>query len=97
MEILNKKDKLEYLDQLIKQERTGISVEKIKLRSVFRLIDTLRCLGAPIDQDKFRETYYYKKEGRIVLGFQSNVDLKKIKGGRKVKTNRIWQSRKLPL
>ena len=49
MEIRNEKDKLEYLDQLIRQERTGISVEKIKLRSVFRLIDTLRCLGAPID------------------------------------------------
>ena len=47
MEILNKKDKLEYLDQLIRQKRTGTSVEiakklDISKRSVFKLIYTTK-------------------------------------------------------
>ena len=72
MSYYNYLEKLFYLAELIKQEKTGTAAnlaEKLKVseRTIFRYLDELRMNGAYIDYSKRQKTYILK----------NNFDLKK--------------------
>jgi len=79
------------LDQLIRLQ-TGNAKDLAKRlnvceKTVFNLIDKVKeQYKAPVLFDKYKNTYYYSRPGRIVLEFQSGIietdDMKKIKGGK---------------
>ncbi|HFA49989.1 MAG TPA: HTH domain-containing protein [Bacteroidetes bacterium] len=58
------------LDQLIRLKATGTPKELAKRlgkseSTIYRLIDSMRCLGFPIIYDKQRRSYRYEKEVRF--------------------------------
>jgi predicted DNA-binding transcriptional regulator YafY len=79
--------RLERIDQLIRQERTGNAPAfanrlEISVRQLYNLIDELKDLGLPIEYCRTRQTFYYRVHCRII--FEIRVDdpdpLKKRKG-----------------
>jgi len=66
--------RLEQLDQLIRLKATGDpkSLAKklnISLRSTYDYINTLKSLGAPINYNRQKGTYYYDEHGRFEFKF----------------------------
>ena len=72
--------RLEHLDYLIRVKATGNprSLAKklnISLRTVHEYISTLKALGAPINYNRVKGTYYYDENGRFCFKFmKSNPD-----------------------
>ena len=68
-------DRLERLDHLIRIKATGspqVLARKlyVSVRTVFGYIEILRSLGAPIDYNKHKETYYYTEPGFFYFKFR---------------------------
>ena len=64
MKFIEKKEKLDYMIALIKQERTGSAEEFsshifVSKRTLIRYIDELREMGYPIGYCIYRNTYYF--------------------------------------
>lgn len=64
--------RFEWLDQLIRQERTGnppalASRIGVSVRQLYYLIDELKDLGMPIDYSRTRKTFYYRSKCRLVF------------------------------
>jgi predicted DNA-binding transcriptional regulator YafY len=64
MKFIEKKEKLDYMIALIKQERTGSAEEFsnhifVSKRTLLRYIDELRELGYQIGYCIYRNTYYF--------------------------------------
>ncbi len=62
--------RLEYLDSLIRISATGnprtlAKKLNISLRATYDYINMLKSLGAPINYDRYKETYYYGETGRF--------------------------------
>ncbi|WP_268122025.1 HTH domain-containing protein [Roseivirga pacifica] len=71
---------------LIKRRGTGSPEQlanrlQISKASLFRNIDTMKALGAPIVYDFTGNTYYYDYEVDFNFGFISDCDAKKYNGG----------------
>jgi predicted DNA-binding transcriptional regulator YafY len=71
-------DRLKTLDRLIRTKATGSPKQlakkmEISERTLFRLIDCLRSLGAPVVYCKNRACYYYEEEGLINFCFQKAI------------------------
>ncbi len=90
MKLLNEKERIEYLDQLIRLNATGNAhTLAVKLnvtdRTVFRMLNQLKKLGCPIYFNRAKNSYCYEYEGHIVIKFEktkiNNIDLQKISGG----------------
>jgi len=69
--------RLEYLDSLIRLSATGnpkalAKKLNISLRATYHYINLLRELGAPINYNRHRETYYYGEQGRFNFKFIKN-------------------------
>jgi predicted DNA-binding transcriptional regulator YafY len=65
--ILKRISQLHRLDDLIRRKATGTPnelAEKLNFseRTTFNLLDELRALGASIEYDKFRESYFYSED-----------------------------------
>jgi predicted DNA-binding transcriptional regulator YafY len=65
--ILKRISQLSRLDDFIRRKATGTPIElaeKLNLseRTIFNLLDELRALGASIEYDKFRESYFYSED-----------------------------------
>ncbi|MDF2191992.1 HTH domain-containing protein [Paraflavitalea sp. CAU 1676] len=68
-------DRLQTLDRLIRIKGTGTPKQladrlDISERTLYRLIDTMRSLGAPIAYSESRQSYYYIEEGTFTFNFQ---------------------------
>jgi len=72
--------RLEHLDYLIRVKATGNPKSLahklgISLRTVHEYIGTLKALGAPINYNRVKGTYYYDENGSFCFKFmKSNVD-----------------------
>ncbi|MDI6402566.1 hypothetical protein QLX67_11215 [Balneolaceae bacterium ANBcel3] len=84
-------NRIKRLDALIRQKRTGPPVELaeklgISERWLYVLLEDLKLeLGCPIQYDRRRQSYVYKKPGKVIIGFTGEVEAwqaKKISGGR---------------
>jgi len=75
MSLHNYLNRIERLDALIRQRRTGSPKEladklEISERWLFRLLEELRMeLNCPIRYCRRTRTYFYKRKGRIRIGF----------------------------
>jgi len=68
------KNRLEQIDQLIRQKRTGNAMqfaEKIGVsrRQIYNFLDDLKNLGMEIEYDRNSGTYYYKKLYKLRFTF----------------------------
>ncbi len=74
MTLTDRHHRIERLDQLIRQHCTG-SAKKIAEhlgvheRTVFEELDIMRAMGADIQWDSRRHTYYYVQPGRFRFGW----------------------------
>jgi len=64
--------RFEWLDQLIRQEKTGNPPALarrigVSVRQLYYLIDELRDLGLPVDYCRTRKTFYYRSRCRLVF------------------------------
>lgn len=89
MKLLNEKEKIERIDQLIRLNATGNAhtlADKLNIteRTVFRILNQLKELGCPIYFNKAKNSYCYEYEGHIVIKFEEtkSFDLNAIKGGK---------------
>ena len=84
MNVIDLKDKIERLDQLIRLKATGVPKQLAKKfntteRNIYRLLNQLKEMGCPIYFDKERESYCYKNEGQIIFKFEpKSADIKAI-------------------
>ena len=74
MNILKEKNRLEYMDLLIRQCRTGNAHEfarklRISRSTLMRYLEELRILGCPIIYCTNSKTYKYKKDGKLIFDF----------------------------
>jgi len=75
MTILEQTEKMEYLNYLIKNKCTGSAKNlskklDVSIQSIYRLLDTMRNMGCPIEYSKALNSYFYKTPGDICLKFQ---------------------------
>jgi predicted DNA-binding transcriptional regulator YafY len=66
MSFIKKLERIERIDQLIKLRATGTPEElasklAISESSLYDTLSTMKDLGAPIEYDKYLETYYYSQ------------------------------------
>ena len=69
------------LDHLIHQKCTGTLVEcakkmEVSPRSVYKYLKLLRSLGAWIEFSRDLNTYYYGREGRLLIQLSRKIDTK---------------------
>lgn len=90
MALYNYLNRIERLDALIRQKRTGSPKELadklgISERWLYILMDELKTeLGCPIRYSRRRRSYIYEKPGKITIGFTSELEswqMKKVSGG----------------
>ena len=72
MHLFKQIDRLNLLDKLISQKRTGSPVSFAKrldlsVSRLARIIEYLRETGAPIQYDRALQTYFYESEYRILI------------------------------
>ncbi len=72
MKFLEEIERLKRLDQLIRLKATGTPAQlasrlHISERTVYKEIDTLRLLGAPVEFCKVRNSYCYSYEVEVRL------------------------------
>ncbi|MCT4637983.1 MAG: hypothetical protein N4A72_09760 [Bacteroidales bacterium] len=78
MTFIERLNKIERIDQLIKLKATGNMIElsrKIKLseRQTWRYIDDLKNMGAEIEYSKELDSYVYKNDFYYSLGIAKKV------------------------
>lgn len=67
-------ENLKKIDELISRRNTGKPAEmavKIdcSLTTLFTYMSMMREMGAPIQYNKHKHTYFYEEEGSFVIGF----------------------------
>jgi hypothetical protein len=89
MKFLEVNNKLEQLDQLLRQNKTGCAAtlaDRLDVceRTVHNLFDILRALGAKIAYSKYRKSYGYKNKISIQFLKCKIENEEKIVGGKKI-------------
>ena len=81
-------ERLERMDQLIRRKATGSPnqfAEKMGINrsTLMRNLAEIKRLGAEIQYDPIRQTYFYEESGRLEIGFKkiSNDQMKNRSGG----------------
>jgi hypothetical protein len=90
MSILKYIDRLKRMDDLIRRRATGTAQEfaeklHISPSQLFQDLKEMRALGAPIDYCQKRKSYFYEKEGKLVLDFAAEGQ--SLKGGQNIFEN----------
>jgi Mn-dependent DtxR family transcriptional regulator len=90
MSILKYIDRLKRMDDLIRRKATGTAQEfaeklGISPSQLFQDLKEMRTLGAPIDYCPKRKSYFYEKEGKLVLDFATEGQA--LKGGQNIFEN----------
>jgi hypothetical protein len=67
-------ENLKKIDELISRRSTGKPAEMAvkldcSLTTLFTYMSMMRSMGAPIQYNKYKQTYYYEEEGSFVIGF----------------------------
>ena len=67
-------NRLERLDYLIRKKSSGSSQElaeklEVSKRTIYEYLEILKSLGAEIEYDNRKKTYYYKKSGKFNFRF----------------------------
>lgn len=67
-------EQIKNINQLIVKKNTGKPAEMAvkldcSLTTLFTYLSMMRAMGAPIQYNKFKQTYYYEEEGDFVIGF----------------------------
>jgi predicted DNA-binding transcriptional regulator YafY len=67
-------EQIKKINQLIVKKNTGKPAEMAvkldcSLTTLFTYLSMMRTMGAPIQYNKFKQTYYYEEEGDFVIGF----------------------------
>ncbi len=97
MNIIDIKEKLDRIDQLISLKATGTPKELARKfntneRTIYRIIKQLKEMGCPIYFDKIRGSYCYKQQGKLLFKFKPKIaDIKVIEDIEK------WGGGKIPL
>jgi predicted DNA-binding transcriptional regulator YafY len=70
-EIINR---LRYIDILIRENKTGNAedlavIVGVSVRTVYKYLDLMKRLGAPIAFNTLSKTYYYETEGSFICAF----------------------------
>jgi DNA binding protein with HTH domain len=70
-EIINR---LRYIDILIRENKTGnaedLAIEVgVSARTIYKYLDLMKRLGAPIAFNALSKTYYYETEGSFICAF----------------------------
>lgn len=73
-EIFNRIKRIDYLIQI---KGTGTAAEladklEISRAQIYEYLNLMKDFGAPIKYCKFRQSYYYDKEGQFITSFISN-------------------------
>lgn len=104
MKLLESLERIERIDQLVRLKATGTPKclarrLEISERSIHRLIEMMKSMGAPIYYSISRQSYCYEKEVEFRFGFYLNDGhSEELFGGTGspfeyfYKTVRIWQS-----
>jgi predicted DNA-binding transcriptional regulator YafY len=79
MRFIDEVHRFERLALLIRLENTGPPDELAKTfnvtpRTLYRLLDDMKEVGAPICYDKKRQSYYYKNEGKFIIRFEYKTE-----------------------
>ncbi len=99
--IIKQIELIERIDQLIRLQATGppgalASRLEISRTNVYRLIDTMRDLNAPIEYNHGIQSFVYKKEVKFSFGFVtielSQSEARSTYGGTYLKTHNIYNS-----
>lgn len=77
MDTIKYVERLKSMDKLIFIKSTGtpkMLAKKIGVKewTLYKLIREMKILGAPIKYSKALKTYYYKTEGRLIVGFSNS-------------------------
>lgn len=92
MKLLQQINLIERIDQLIRMRATGTPKDladrlELSQATVFRLIDIIKELGAPVEYNLSRQSYVYSEDVNFQCGFfLSNLtrnDAKEVNGGYK--------------
>jgi predicted DNA-binding transcriptional regulator YafY len=73
--MLNEIKRLQYIDNLIREHKTGNAEELaevvgVSVRTVYKYLDIMKKFGAPIAFNALSRTYYYEMEGSFVCAFR---------------------------
>ncbi len=79
MQLFKYIERINLMDQLIRQGRTGTQTEfanrlGLSVSRLARIIEYLKGIGAPLEYDRSRNTYYYDEEYSI----QIKVDIQQL-------------------
>ncbi len=74
MAILDYIQRINRIDNLIRLKATGTAKELadkigVSRRMVYNYIETMKELGAPIEYDSAKQTFYYSDNGKFYLGY----------------------------
>ena len=106
MNFIQQIERLQKLNKLIEQEKTGTPKELAKRlgvtrRTLYRMIESIRLLGVYIEYDRKSMTFYYQDSDRIDIQFSLRIlhddEIKKIAGGIQLFSFRaiFWHGAKL--
>ncbi|MEO9870336.1 MAG: DNA-binding protein [Ekhidna sp.] len=91
MNFLHQIERLQKLNKLIEQERTGTPEElasrlRVKERTLYEILDSIKSLGVVLKYDKKRKTYYYQEGDILQINFKlsvlKNEEIQRVFGGR---------------
>lgn len=79
MQLFKYIERINLMDRLIRQRRTGTQAEfatrlGLSVSRLARIIEYLKGIGAPLEYDRSRNTYYYQEEYSI----QIKVDIQQL-------------------
>lgn len=71
-------ERLQTIDHLIRIKGTGTPAAlakrmRISERTLFEFLKMMRELGAPIEYDRYKESYYYSEKGGFNVRFSQSV------------------------
>ncbi len=71
-------ERLQTVDHLIKIKGTGKPAQlakrlRISERTLYEFLKMMKDLGAPIEYDRYKETYYYGEKGGFNIRFIKNL------------------------
>ena len=71
-------DRLQTIDDLIRIKGTGKPAQlakrlRISERTLYEFLKMMKELGAPIEYDRYKESYYYSEKGGFNIRFSKNL------------------------
>ncbi|HVI46789.1 MAG TPA: HTH domain-containing protein [Chitinophaga sp.] len=71
-------DRLQTIDYLIRIKGTGKPAQlakrlRISERTLYEFLKMMKELGAPIEYDRYKESYYYSEKGGFNIRFSKNL------------------------